>query len=270
MFFSFPEWKSDYIPPKMKHSCSNGSSTELTKLNKNPQCKDVEITKDSPKRLGGLSPRNVLKLHKRTLDTSDTLGDSDEPVLKLRKTSDMFNGDIEFVHSNQSKSVQSMSVQVGNSLLADYQESDRGKMLNCNTEHVNAFAQVGDSLHMMNDDISTGNAGGFRKLNIHRENSNVNSISSVKQGKEFTSAIRMNKDCDTDKLTPNVDTQAQRVQPSDNTDENRLSQVEIFCSHEDGTASGKSHESGLQVDTIVRSVRPFNTYLWALTESFFC
>ena len=220
---------------------------ELTKMNKKTQRKDVEITKDSPKSLGSLSPRNVLKLHKRTLDTNDSLGDSDEPVDKLRKT----NGEIEF-DANQSRKVQSMSVQVGNSLFANSQD----KMPNCNAECVSASAQVGDSLHMMNVEMSTGNDAGFRRLNSHREDNNVNSSSSANQGREFLSTARMNEDCDTDKLTPNVDTQAQRVQPSDNTDENRHSQIEIIPSREGGATSGQSHTSGLQVDTIVRQVRP--------------
>ena len=224
---------------------------ELTKMNKKPQRKDVEITKDSPKSLGSLSPRNVLKLHKRTLDTNDSLGDSDEPADKLRKT----NGDIEF-DANQGRKVQSMSVQVGNSLFANSQENDGDKMLNCNAERVSASAQVGDSLHMMNVEMSTGNDVGFRKLNIHREDNNLNSSSSAKQGREFLSTARMNEDCDTDKLTPNVDTQAQRVRPSDNTDENRDSQMEIIPSRKVSTTSGESHTSGLQVDTIVRQVRP--------------
>ena len=256
MFLLFSEWKSDYIPPKMRHPSNSDSSTELIKMNKKTPRKDVEITKDSPKNLGNLSPRNVLKLHKRTLDTNESLRDSDEPVDKLRKTSDLFNGDIGLVNANQDKNVQSMSVQVGNSLFADRQESDGGKMLNCNAELVSASAQVGDSLYMMNNDMSTGNDVAFRKLNIHRENNNVNSSSSAKQGREFTSASRMDEDYDTDKLTPNVDTQAQRIQRSDNTNENRNSQMEIIRSRRSGTTSGESHASGLQVDTIVRQVRP--------------
>ena len=233
----FVEWKEDYVPPKMRHSTSNSSSVESPKNDRKPTRRNMENIKNSPKQAERSSPRQILKLYKRTLDTSDSSGEIGAPAEKIRKrTSNLCNGAIYMTEQNQVKDVHSMSVQVGSSLCMGSQEP---------VGLVSASAQVGDSLQIMDNGVTSA------------QDENANS-----QRTESAITKKDSNDCDKDRssnnLTPIVETQAQRVPTSGSTESTRHSGENILTDGTETSRTSTSQESrsnGLQLDTIVQPVK---------------
>ena len=240
----------------MKHSSS--SSVDSQKSDRKMP-RSIENVKKSPKHTALASPKNVLYLHKRTLDTSDSSGDIDEPVVKMRKkTFDLCNGDINLNGDNQGKDVHSMSVQVGNSLFMDSQptESSRNKkeVMKDKPHLVNTSAQVGDSLQIMDIAVSSG-----KDKNAQGSESDISSsrYRLVKNKVSSTNSKDCDKDSNSSNLTPIVETQAQRIPSSGNTDSTRHSGVSILTGDREASKTSTSQESRssvLQLDTIVQPV----------------
>ena len=254
----------------MRHSSNKGSSLESSRTIKKTPRKSVDNTRNSPNRMGKSSPRRALKLHKRTLDTSDSPGEMFTQLEKTRKdASNLCNGDIDLTVKNQGRDVHSMSIQVGSSLLMDNQEAelscDKKQVTKNNVLLVSASAQVGDSLQMMDIGAVSPKNSSIRNLNTIVTDSAAIPSNTKYERELIQIAKRKNSVCEKDSssnnLTPIVDTQAQRVVSSDSNDSNRQSgeglpagcqetnRGNVNC-HQNKITSQESHTNGLQLDTI--------------------